>query len=45
MKKEDIQTKIDVLLDNLEKLKFFSSKTYDEFKSDFRNTDSSLYIL
>ena len=45
MRKEDIQTKIDVLLDNLEKLKFFSSKTYDEFNSDFRNTDASLHIL
>jgi uncharacterized protein YutE (UPF0331/DUF86 family) len=45
MKKEDIQTKIDVLLNNLEKLKFLSSKTYEEFISDFRNIDASLYIL
>lgn len=45
MKKEDIQTKIDVLLNNLEKLKFLSSKTYEEFISDFRNIDASLHIL
>ncbi|MBI5199343.1 MAG: DUF86 domain-containing protein [Nitrospirae bacterium] len=45
MKKEDIQTKIDVIFDNLEKLKFFSSKTYDEFIADFRNIDASLHIL
>lgn len=45
MKKEDIQTKIDVILDNLEKLKFFRSKTYEEFISDFRNIDSALHRL
>lgn len=45
MKKEDIQTKIDVILDNLEKLKFISSRTYEEFISDFRNIDASLHIL
>lgn len=45
MKKEDIQTKIDVILDNLEKLKLISSKTYEEFISDFRNIDASLHIL
>jgi len=45
MRKEDIQTKIDVIFDNLEKLKFFSSKTHEEFISDFRNIDASLHIL
>ncbi len=45
MKKEDIQTKIDVIFDNLEKLKFFSSMTCEEFISDFRNIDASLHIL
>jgi uncharacterized protein YutE (UPF0331/DUF86 family) len=45
MKKEDIQAKIDVIFDNLEKLKFFSSMTYEEFIGDFRNIDASLHIL
>ncbi|NWF99260.1 MAG: DUF86 domain-containing protein [Nitrospirae bacterium] len=45
MKKEDIQTKIDVIFDNLEKLKFFRSMTYEEFVNDFRNIDASLHIL
>ena len=45
MKKEDIQTKIDAIFDNHEKLKFFSSKTYKDFISDFRNIDSALHRL
>ena len=45
MRKEDIQTKIDAIFDNLEKLKFFSSKTYEDFISDFRNIDSALHRL
>ena len=45
MKKEDIQTKIDVIFNNLDKLKFFKAKSYEEFISDFRNIDSSLHIL
>src|SRR3972149_3696688 len=45
MRKEDIQTKIDALFDNHEKLKFFSSKTYEEFTADFRNIDSALHRL
>ncbi|MEK6546650.1 MAG: DUF86 domain-containing protein [Nitrospinota bacterium] len=45
MRKEDIQTKIDAIFDNLEKLKFFSSKTYEEFIADFRNIDSALHRL
>lgn len=44
-KKEDVQTKIDVIFDNFEKLKFLSSKTYEEFISDFRNIHASLHIL
>jgi len=31
MKKEDIQTKIDVIFNNLDKLKFFKAKSYEEF--------------
>jgi len=45
MKKEDIQTKIDVILDNLEKLDTIRSKTFDDFISDFRNIDSALHRL
>ena len=45
MKKGDIQTKIDAIFDNLEKLKIFSSKTYEDFISDFRNIDSALHRL
>lgn len=45
MKKEDIQTKIDVILDNLEKLYSLKTKTYKDFISDFRNIDSVLHRL
>lgn len=45
MKKEDIQTKIDVIFNNLDKLKFFKAKSYEEFISDFRNIDASLHIF
>jgi len=45
MKKEDIQTKIDVILDNLEKLHTLKLKNYKDFISDFRNIDSALYRL
>lgn len=45
MRQEDIQTKIDVIVGNLEKLASLKAKTYDDFASDFRNVDSALYIL
>lgn len=45
MKKEDVQTKIDVVLDNLEKLHTLKIKTYEDFVSDFRNIDSALHRL
>ena len=45
MKKEDIQTKIDIVLDNIEKLNSLKTKTYEEFRSDFRNVDSLLHRL
>lgn len=45
MKKEDIQTKIDVILDNLEKLNTLKTKTYADFVSDFRNVNSALHLL
>lgn len=45
MKKEDIQTKIDVILDNLEKLTILKTKTFEDFNADFRNIDSALHRL
>lgn len=45
MRQEDIQTKIDVIIENLEKLSSLKAKTYADFISDFRNIDSTLYIL
>ncbi|MBI5050896.1 MAG: DUF86 domain-containing protein [Nitrospirae bacterium] len=45
MNQTDVQTKIDVILDNLEKLSALKAKTYEDFTSDFRNIDASLYIL
>lgn len=45
MNRQDIQSKIDVIIDNLEKLHLLKSKTYNDFISDFRNIDSTLYRL
>lgn len=45
MKKEDIQTKIDIVLENLEKLKTLKKLSFEEFVSDFRNIDSCLHRL
>ena len=45
MKQEDVQKKLDVIPENLEKLKTFCSKSYQEFISDFRNIDSALHRL
>lgn len=45
MKKEDVQTKIDVILASLENLNSLKTKTYEDFASDFRNIDSALYML
>ncbi len=45
MNLNDVQTKIDVVLDNLEKLHVLKAKTYEDFISDFRNIDSVLHRL
>jgi uncharacterized protein YutE (UPF0331/DUF86 family) len=45
MNQRDIQTKIDVIMDNLDKLNILKSKTFEEFISDFRNIDSTLHRL
>ena len=45
MRKEDIQTKIDVIFDNIEKLGSLKTKKYDDFISDFRNIDSTRHRM
>ena len=45
MNRQDIQSKVDVIIDNLEKLHLLKSKTYNDFISDFRNIDSALHRL
>ena len=45
MKRQDIQSKIDVILNNLEKLSQLRSMPFEEFTSDFRNIDSALHRL
>ena len=45
MKKEDIQSKLDLIPENLEKIEIFQAMNYEEFISDFRNIDSALHRL
>lgn len=45
MKQVDVQTKLDVIPENLEKLEILRSKSYEDFISDFRNIDSALHRL
>lgn len=45
MNQRDVQTKIDFILDNLEKLSRLKAKAYEDFISDFRNIDSALHRL
>jgi len=45
MKQGDVQTKLDVIPENLEKLEILRSKSYEDFISDFRNIDSALHRL
>lgn len=45
MKQKDVQTKIDVILDNIDKFNILKSKSYQEFVSDFRNIDSTLHRM
>lgn len=42
---EDIEAKLDILRDNLEKLAQLPQATYEEFVADFRNVDSALHRL
>lgn len=43
MKKADVQSKLEVIPENIEKLEFLRAKSYQEFCSDFRNIDSALH--
>ena len=45
MNQRDIQAKIDVIMENIEKLDILKAKSFEEFKSDFRNIDSALHRL
>lgn len=45
MKKEEVQRKLDIIPENLEKLKIFQAMDFETFKSDFRNIDSTLHRL
>ncbi|MBI2264285.1 MAG: DUF86 domain-containing protein [Armatimonadetes bacterium] len=41
----DVQRKLDVITDNLEKLEQLASKSFKDFSSDFRNSDSVLHRM
>ena len=43
MRKEDVQSKFDLIPDNLEKLEILRAMGYEKFTSDFRNIDSVLH--
>ncbi|MFW5876511.1 MAG: type VII toxin-antitoxin system HepT family RNase toxin [Myxococcota bacterium] len=45
MTAEEIQSKLAILRDNLEKLEALPAGTYDEFVADFRTVDSALHRL
>jgi uncharacterized protein YutE (UPF0331/DUF86 family) len=45
MKKEDVQSKLDLIPENSEKIEIFRAMSYEEFISDFRNIDSALHRL
>jgi uncharacterized protein YutE (UPF0331/DUF86 family) len=43
MRKEDVQSKLDIIPENLEKLEILKAMDYEKFASDFRNIDSTLH--
>ena len=43
MRKEDVQSKLDIIPENLEKLEILRAMGYEKFTSDFRNIDSALH--
>ena len=45
MRQSEVQSKIDIIIDNIEKLNLLKIKTYEDLISDFRNIDSALHRL
>jgi uncharacterized protein YutE (UPF0331/DUF86 family) len=45
MRRADVQSKLEVIPENIEKLELLKAKDYQEFRSDFRNVDSALHRL
>lgn len=45
MRKEDVQSKLDLIPENLEKLEILRGMGYEKFVADFRNIDSALHRL
>jgi uncharacterized protein YutE (UPF0331/DUF86 family) len=45
MKKEDVQSKLDIIPENMEKVDILRRMSYEEFVVDFRNIDSALHRL
>ena len=43
MRKQDVQSKLDIIPENLEKLEIIGAMDYEKFSSDFRNIDSTLH--
>ena len=45
MRREDVQSKLNLIPENLEKLEILRTMEYEKFVSDFRNIDSALHRL
>jgi uncharacterized protein YutE (UPF0331/DUF86 family) len=45
VKREDVQHKLEIIPENIEKIEILRAKDYREFCSDFRNVDSALHRL
>jgi uncharacterized protein YutE (UPF0331/DUF86 family) len=45
MRREDVQSKLNIIPENLEKLEILRAMGYEKFISDFRNIDSALHRL
>lgn len=45
MRKTDVQSKLEAIPENIERLEFLQARGYQEFRSDFRNIDSALHRL
>jgi uncharacterized protein YutE (UPF0331/DUF86 family) len=45
VRKEDVQSKLDIIPENIEKLEILRAMSVEVFTSDFRNIDSALHRL